>query len=171
MAKISWKRGKLEDIPLFLNAYLFLWLHGITVVACRILVAAHGLLSVVCAPSCSMARGTLAPQPGLEPKSSALQGGLLTTGPPGKSWKIHTSNFKTYYKTTKIKTAWNWAHWEYRNETLHLQSVDFSSGAQHNSLGKEYSYQQMVLQLSIHATEGGWTHNSCHIQKLTQNES
>ena len=153
----------MEDTPFFQNVYLLIWLHGIIVVACRILVTAHGLLSVVCRLSCSVARGTLVPQPGLEPKSPALEGGLLTTGSPGKSWKIHTSNFETYYKTSKIKTVWNWAHWEYRNEILHLQSVDFSSDAQHNSLSKEYSYQQMVLQLSIHAREGGWTHNSCHI--------
>ena len=35
--------------------------------------------------SCPSACGILVPQPGIEPASSALQGGFLTTGPPGKS--------------------------------------------------------------------------------------
>ena len=38
----------------------------------------HGL-------SCSMACRILLPRPGIEPVSPALAGGLLTTGPPGKS--------------------------------------------------------------------------------------
>ena len=39
---------------------------------------AHGL-------SCLAARGILDPGPGIEPSSPALEGGFLTTGPPGKS--------------------------------------------------------------------------------------
>ena len=35
--------------------------------------------------SCPSACGILVPQPGIEPASSALQGGFLTNGPPGKS--------------------------------------------------------------------------------------
>ena len=35
--------------------------------------------------SCPVACGTLVPPPGIEPASPALEGGLLTTGPPGKS--------------------------------------------------------------------------------------
>jgi len=35
--------------------------------------------------SCSMATWDL-PGPGIKPVSPALQGGLLTTGPPGKSF-------------------------------------------------------------------------------------
>ena len=31
------------------------------------------------------AYGILAPQPGIEPVPPALEGGVLTTGPPGKS--------------------------------------------------------------------------------------
>ena len=42
------------------------------------LVVAHGLSS-------SSACGILVPRPGIEPMSSALQGGFLTTGPPEKS--------------------------------------------------------------------------------------
>ena len=35
--------------------------------------------------SCSAACGILAPGPGIKPASPALEGGCLTTGPPGKS--------------------------------------------------------------------------------------
>ena len=35
-----------------------------------------------------MACGTLVPRPGLEPTPPALEGGVLTTGPPGKSLLI-----------------------------------------------------------------------------------
>ena len=41
-------------------------------------VVAHGL-------SCHAACGILVPRPGIEPESPALEGGFLTTGPPGKS--------------------------------------------------------------------------------------
>ena len=41
-------------------------------------VAVHGL-------SCPTACGILVPRPGIEPASPALEGGFLTTGPPGKS--------------------------------------------------------------------------------------
>ena len=42
------------------------------------LVVAHGL-------SCPTACGILVPRPGIEPTSPALEGGLLATGPRGKS--------------------------------------------------------------------------------------
>ena len=51
--------------------YLFIWLLWVLVVV-------RGL-------HCSVACGNLAPRPGTEPASPALQGGFLTTGPPGKS--------------------------------------------------------------------------------------
>ena len=35
--------------------------------------------------SCPAARGILVPAPGMEPASPELEGGFLTTGPPGKS--------------------------------------------------------------------------------------
>ena len=35
--------------------------------------------------SCPVPCGILVPQPGIEPESLALEGGFLTTGPPGKS--------------------------------------------------------------------------------------
>ena len=50
--------------------------------------SSRGSLASVVAPwglHSSKARGTLVPQPGIEPESPALQGGFLTTGPLGKS--------------------------------------------------------------------------------------
>ena len=44
-----------------------------------------GSFVVVRGISCSQAYGILVPQPGIEPAFPALQGGLVTTGPPGKS--------------------------------------------------------------------------------------
>ena len=38
-----------------------------------------------CGLSCPVACGILVPRPGIEPASPALEGGFLTTGPPGKS--------------------------------------------------------------------------------------
>ena len=44
-------------------------------------------LALFCGPglSCPTACGILVPQPGIEPSSPELEGGFLTTGPPGKS--------------------------------------------------------------------------------------
>ena len=53
------------------------------------LVAAKaGSVVVVRRLSCSAARGILVHQSGVEPASLALQGGFLTTGPPGKSQSL-----------------------------------------------------------------------------------
>ena len=49
------------------------------------LVVVPGLSSVALRLSCFVPCRILVPQPGLEPMSPALQGGFLTTGPPGKS--------------------------------------------------------------------------------------
>ena len=46
--------------------------------------ALTGSVGVACGLGCSMACGILVPQPGIEPKSPALQGGFLTTEPPDK---------------------------------------------------------------------------------------
>ena len=48
-------------------------------------VVAHGL-------RCPVACGILVPLPGIKPASSALEGGFLTTGPPGKSPKLCSCN-------------------------------------------------------------------------------
>ena len=47
-----------------------------------------GSVVAVCGLSCSTAYGILVPWPGIEPSSPALQGGFLTTGPPGKSQEV-----------------------------------------------------------------------------------
>ena len=46
--------------------------------------------------SCGKACGILVPQPGTEPASLALQGGLLTTGPPGKSCMLTFELLKAF---------------------------------------------------------------------------
>ena len=44
-----------------------------------------GLAAAALGLGCTVAHGILVLQPETEPASPALQGGLLTTGPPGKS--------------------------------------------------------------------------------------
>ena len=55
------------------------WLHRVFIAACT--------GSVIVAPglSCNATCGILVPQPGTEPRSPALEGGFLATGPQGKS--------------------------------------------------------------------------------------
>ena len=56
---------------LFFYFHLFIWRHWV-------LVEAHGL-------SCPTVCGILVSRLGIKPASSALKGGFLITGPPGKS--------------------------------------------------------------------------------------
>ena len=76
-------------------------MHWVLVAACRIFVVSRGLSScgawasecmgsvaAACSLSCSMACVTLVSQPRIQPVFSALQGVLLTTGPPGKSLEV-----------------------------------------------------------------------------------
>ena len=60
------------------HARSFIAVHGLYSCGAGSVVVAHRL-------SCYTARGILVPGPGIEPVSPALQGGFLTTGPPGKS--------------------------------------------------------------------------------------
>ena len=89
------------------------------------LVVAHGL-------SCSAARGSLVPWPGIKPESPVLQGRLLTTGPPGKSpqWNILNRPVSDGYgKQTKIcknteklgNQLLNLTYWMYRE---HYRTVN-----------------------------------------------
>ena len=64
----------------------------------RLLQRSTGSVVVVGGPSCSKARGILVPQPGIEPTSSALECGFLTTGLPAKSQK----NLLTAPMTTSL---------------------------------------------------------------------
>ena len=79
---------------------LFFWLCWVFIVVCGSFVAACRLLSscgvqaqylrqtgslvAVLGLSCPAACGILVPRQGIEPMSPALEGGFLTTGPPGK---------------------------------------------------------------------------------------
>ena len=61
------------------------------------LVGVPGLSVVVLGRlSCSMSGGILAPRPGTDPVSPALQGGFLTTGPLGKSLSLVKLNLGTH---------------------------------------------------------------------------
>ena len=78
------------------NIYIFLAVSGFSCCA-QALPAARGRLSscgtwapehagsvvVACGLSCSMACGISVPWPGIEPAFPTLEGGFLTTGPPG----------------------------------------------------------------------------------------
>ena len=65
-----------------------MWHTGSFVVARGSPVVARGL-------SCPAACGILVPQPGIEPTSPALEGGVFNTGPPGKSQAGGSSDVQT----------------------------------------------------------------------------
>ena len=76
--------GCQEQIFVFC-AYLFIWLHEVLVAACGIFCCGAWTLQLWHAGfSCSVACKILVLQLGIELVSPALQGGFLTTGPPGK---------------------------------------------------------------------------------------
>ena len=61
------------------NAGSLLWCAGSPVVA-------RGLGFCTCALSCPLVYGILVPWPGIKHSFWALEGGFLTSGPPGKLW-------------------------------------------------------------------------------------
>ena len=79
----------LEEVRLLLSAqplspfkWLFVWLHRVLVVALGIFrCGMQASLVTVRVPRCPTACGILVPQPGVEPASPALEGGVLTTRP------------------------------------------------------------------------------------------
>ena len=83
------------------------------IVVCRLSSCAACVGSRARRLSCSVACGILVPQPGIKPSPSALEGGFLTTGPPGKSpsaiiWKSENIDLKAKFflvigRTTSIK--------------------------------------------------------------------
>ena len=90
----------------FFNVYYFIWLiwvlvaaHGIFIASCKTFIVAHSLSSLVWELSFSAACGILliAPWPGIEPTSPALQGGLLTTGQLEKSLKLYFCSLWVLY--------------------------------------------------------------------------
>ena len=48
--------------------------------------------------------GMLAPQPGIEPASPALEGGFLTTGPPGKNQRMFFFFFSFFLSFNLLAT-------------------------------------------------------------------
>ena len=84
-----------DIVSFFFN--LFIWLHQILVAAhwifvasCEIFCCSAWTLAVVHRLSCPVTYGILVPGSGIEPASSAVQGRLLTTGPPGSPGITHT---------------------------------------------------------------------------------
>ena len=77
---------------LFFKVYfLFTWLHHVSVAALEIFAVSCRIFHCNTGPrahrlsSCGVGFGILVPRPRIEPKSSALPGGLSITGPLGKS--------------------------------------------------------------------------------------
>ena len=60
-----------------------------SLVAARGLHSSCGVWALEHVDSVVAACGILVPRPGIEPASPALEGGFLTTGPPGKSQGPH----------------------------------------------------------------------------------
>ena len=56
-----------------------------------------------CWAYCPAARGILVPQPGLESIVPALEGRLLTSGPPGKSLEFVPSTIRQGKKTCRLE--------------------------------------------------------------------
>ena len=92
--------GKFKSYFLELSGFLsnikiFIWPCWVLVVACELFLALCGIfpcsardsLVAVHGLSFSTTCGIFVPQLGIEPVSLALQGGFLTSGPPGKSLK------------------------------------------------------------------------------------
>jgi len=78
---------KLLKTPVSFKKYLWIYL-AVSGLSCGImwdLSLWHMTLVVARGFSCSKACGILVSQPGVEPASLGLHGGLLSTGPPGKS--------------------------------------------------------------------------------------
>ena len=76
--RLGWKKNLIIISFSFLlkkYIYLFIWLHRILVMACRL--------------SCSEACGILVSWPGIKPASPALQVAFSISGPSGKSLKSH----------------------------------------------------------------------------------
>ena len=92
----------ISEVTLFYLFILF-WLPWVFIAVCWgfSLVVAQRL------SSCPTASGILIPQRGIEPVSPALEGGLLTTGPPGKSH----GPFINCQMLCRCKAGWEYRLW------------------------------------------------------------
>ena len=78
--------------------------------------------------------GILLPQPGIKSTASALEGEVLTTGPPGKSLNCPFT-FPTDLKSSKIKVG-SKKKAKYRSVAIHMQSSQNASEMYH-MMGKK----------------------------------
>ena len=94
---------------------------------------AHGL-------NCSAACGILVPPPGIESKSPALQGGFLTTGPPGKPPKpaLCCVSFTCHLKSP-VASSFKINTW------LQSMAMRLAEHCEFNSLGKYFSLLRWMV--------------------------
>ena len=90
---LSIPRVEQHSFFFFFNLFYFILFYFLAVsgLSCSVR-APERVGSVVVARglNCPMACGILVPRPGIKPASPALEGGFLTTGPPGKSLEQHS---------------------------------------------------------------------------------
>ena len=87
------------------------------------------------------------PQPGIEPVPPALEGRILTTGPPGKSQKnMHSSRLPRWLNVNNLPAVWE---------------TQVRSLGQENPLEKE-----MATHSSILGWETPWTRESGGLQPM-----
>ena len=79
-----------RNVPFRHPALALLWHRRSSVIACGLWLRHMGTEVAVIELCCSVACEILVPQPGIEAMLPALQGGLFTTGPLGKSPFSHT---------------------------------------------------------------------------------
>ena len=107
-----------QDLPLHLEVFL-----GV----------AHGL-------NCSAACGILVPPPGIEPESPALQGGFLTTGPPGSPLNQPCVVFLLLaISRVLLQHAFKINTW------LQSMAVRLAEHCEFNSLGKYFSLLRRLV--------------------------
>ena len=72
-------------LTLFFYLFIYFWLRCVLAVAQSLELRPKGSILAVLGLSCPIAWGILVPRPQIKTTSSTLQGGFLTTKPPGKS--------------------------------------------------------------------------------------
>ena len=88
----------------------------------------------MCRLSCLTACGILVPQPGIQPACPALEGGFLTTGPPGKSPGVYLKREKTKRCKQQVNCSGRWGSGE-GLETSERCSPSFLSLVLEKNLG------------------------------------
>ena len=78
-----------KENPFLFLIFIYLTVCGLSCGMWDLLLQRTNSLVVKCGLTCSVACGTLLPQPGIEPTSPALQGRFLISGPLGESQEAH----------------------------------------------------------------------------------